>query len=105
MAIRTLTVQEFDRFRSARAALARLTTHAIEWFADDGDLVLGAIAYHKFLLDWSYVVLGRDGSGFRPIACDTGLRDLAHARKSLMDRMAMALRLGDHVSSPHQPAA
>ena len=71
-----------------------------------GALVLGAIAYHQSLLDWSFIVLGRDGGGgFRPIACDTGLRDLGHARRLLVERMAMALRTGDHVSSPHQPAA
>jgi hypothetical protein len=105
MAIRALTIQEFDRFRSARSVLARLTSHAVEWFADDAGLVLGAIAYHQVLLDWSLIVLARDSSGdFRPVACETGLRDLGEARRLLVEEMAMAKTTRDHVPS-HQPTA
>jgi hypothetical protein len=64
MAIRTLSRQEFDRFRSARTTMARrLTDKAVEWFADDMGAVLGAIAYDEGDLDWSFVILGRDNHG------------------------------------------
>jgi hypothetical protein len=35
MAIRALSIREFDRFNSARATVARHTDRAVEWFADD----------------------------------------------------------------------
>ena len=71
MAIRQLSLQEFDRFRSARAILARLTDKAVEWFADDTGRVLGAISYHRFHSAWSFIVLVRDtGGSFRGIARD-----------------------------------
>jgi hypothetical protein len=107
VAIRALTIQEFDRYRSARATLARVTDQAVEWFADDAGVVLGAIAYHRFQLDWSFIVLGRDhGGGFRAIARETGLRDLGEARRLLVEKMATAKTIRDHVPPPpHQPTA
>lgn len=89
MAIRALSRQEFDRFRSARATLALLTDRAVEWFADDTGVVLGAIAYDKSDLQWSFVVLGRDHDGeFRALDHDAGLRVLDDARRLLLERMA-----------------
>lgn len=106
MAIRALTIQEFDRIRSARSALARLTNHDVEWFADDTGLVLGAIAYHQVLLDWSFIVLERDHSGeFRPVACDVALRDLGEARRLLLEKMATVKPTRGEVPSPYQPTA
>jgi hypothetical protein len=106
MAIRALTIQEFDQIRSARSALARATNDAVEWFADDTGLVIGAIAYHQVLLDWSFIVFERDNrGGFRSVACEVALRDLGEARRLLVENMArVKSTLGD-VPSPHQPTA
>jgi hypothetical protein len=98
MAIRALSLQECDRFNSARAAVARHTDKAVEWFADDANVVLGAIAYHHFDLEWSFVVVGRDDHGqYRALDRDAGLRDLDHARRCLVEKMAIALVTGDQV--------
>jgi hypothetical protein len=92
MAIRALSLQEFNRFRAARSILALLTDKAVEWFADDTGRVLGAIACHRFHSAWSFIVLGRDTAGsFRGIASDTGLRGVDEARRRLMENMALAL--------------
>ena len=96
MAIRALSLQECDRFNSARATVARHTDKAVEWFADDANAVLGAIAYHHFDLEWSFVVVGRDNHGqYRALDRDAGLRDLDYARRRLVEKMALALVTGD----------
>ena len=91
MAIRALCLQDFDRFNSARARVARHTDQAVEWYADDTDTVLGAIAYHHLTLDWSLVVLRRDRDGtFRAIHRAAGLCVLDHARHLLLEQMETA---------------
>jgi hypothetical protein len=106
MAIRALTLQEFERFNSARATVARDTDLAVEWFADDADAVLGAIAYHHVDLQWSLVVMGRDSHGtFRVLDRVARLDVLDNARCLLVEKMAMAMTTGREVALPHQPAA
>jgi hypothetical protein len=101
MAIRALSLQEFDRFNSARAAVARHTDTAVEWFTDDTGDVLGAISYHAWNLDWSLVVLRQGGRGtFRALARDAGLHALDGARSRLVNTMAAVLMTGDQVSAP-----
>jgi hypothetical protein len=91
MAIRALSLQEFDRFNAARATVARHTDKAVEWFADDAGAVLGAIAYDHFDLEWSVVVLGRDDHGqFRALDRDGGMHVLDDARRILVEKMALA---------------
>jgi len=92
MAIRALSLQEFDRLNAARAAVRRHTDTAVEWFADDTGAILGAIAYHHFDLDWSIVVFGRDDTGdFRRLDRCAGLTILDDARHLLVNKMAIAL--------------
>jgi hypothetical protein len=100
VAIRTLSLQEFDKFRSARTAMARrLTAQAVEWFVDDAATVLGAIAYDARDLDWSFVILGRDTHGqFRALDRDIGLYDLDKARRLLVEKMALAMAINKEVS-------
>jgi hypothetical protein len=105
MAIRELSLQEFDRFRSARSMLARLTDKTVEWFADDTGRVLGVISYHRFHSAWSFVVLGRDKGSFCAITSDTGLRDLDEARRRLLENMALALPPPDSDVSSSRTAA
>jgi hypothetical protein len=96
MAIRPLCLQEFDRFNSVRARVARHTDQAVEWFADDTDGVLGAIAYHHLALDWSLVVLRRHGDGtFRAIDRVAGLCVLEDARGLLVEKMERARAADD----------
>jgi hypothetical protein len=103
MSIRALSIREPDRFNEARTTVARHIDHAVEWFADDGGAVLGAIAYHHFTLEWSLVVLQRDRGGeFRACGCDAGLRVLADVRRILVERMALAAA---DWSSSHRAAA
>jgi hypothetical protein len=105
MAIRALSAQEFTRFNSARATVARHTDKAVEWFADDAGTVFGAITYQQLDLAWSLVVLRRDHHGnFRALDRDAGLRDLDDARRVLVEKMALRVATGDQVSSP-RPAA
>jgi len=93
MAIRTLSLQEFDQFRSARTPLARgLTNKAVEWFVDDVRTVLGAIAYDERDLDWRFVILGRDTQNrFRAFDHGAGIKDLEEARRQLVEQMALAV--------------
>ena len=92
MAIRALSLQECDRFNSARATLAGHTDRAVEWFADDAGAILGAIAYDQFDLEWSLVVVGQDNHGtFRALDRAAGLRVLDDARLLLIEKMATAL--------------
>ena len=100
MAIRALSIREFDRFNATRATVARHADKAVEWFADDTDAVLGAIAYHQSDLDWSFVVLGRDHLGtFRALDRAAGLQVLDDARRLVVEKMAMALATGDQGSA------
>jgi hypothetical protein len=88
VAIRALSMQEFDRFGAGRVSLNGLTHKAIEWFADDAGIVLGAIAYHPVNLEWSYVIMGRDIYGkFGALDLDTGLCDLDVVRRLLLEKM------------------
>ena len=92
MAIRALSRQEFDRFRSTRVTLNGPTSTALEWFADDAGVILGAIVYHESALDWSFVILTRDTDGdFRTLDRGTGLHSLDEARRLLFSRMETAL--------------
>jgi hypothetical protein len=91
MAIRALSPQETDRFNSARAIVARHTDKAVEWFADDADAVLGALAFDQYDLAWSLVVLRRDQRGqFRALDPDGCLHVLDDARRVLVEKMARA---------------
>jgi hypothetical protein len=99
MAIRALSLREFDRFNAARARVARHTDQAVEWFADDTGSVLGALAYHHLALDWSLVVLKQNDDGtFRAIERAAGLRVLDDARRLLVDKMAAARQTDDRVA-------
>jgi hypothetical protein len=96
MAIRALCLQEFDRLNSARARVARHTDQAVEWFADDTGAVLGAIAYHHLDLDWSLVVLRREGDGtFSAVERAAGLKVLDDARRTLIEKMETACAAAD----------
>jgi hypothetical protein len=100
MAIRALSLQECDRFNSARAAVAGHTDTAVEWFTDDTGDVLGALSYDPWDLDWSLVVVRRDGRGtFCALARDTGLRALDDARCRLVNTMAAVVMTDDQVSA------
>jgi hypothetical protein len=104
MAIRALCLQDCDRLNAARAAVALHTDTAVEWFTDDTGDVLGAIAYHAGDLEWSWVVLRRDGRGpFRALARDTGLSALDDARSRLVHTMAAVVTTGEPMSAPDQP--
>jgi hypothetical protein len=96
MAIRALSKQEFDGFGSPSWTLARLTEHAIEWFADDAAPIVGAIASHGSGLDWSFVILKRDRYGkVRALDLDLGIRDPEAARQRLFERMTTALEASE----------
>jgi hypothetical protein len=98
MAIRALSLKEFDRFNAARARVARHTDQAVEWFADDTSTVLGAIAYHHLALDWSLVVLKRNSDGtFRAVERAAGLHVLDDARRLLVEKMAAARETDDRL--------
>jgi hypothetical protein len=95
MAIRTLSLLEFDTFRSARTMMARrLTEKAVEWFAHEKGAVLGAITYDERDLNWSFVILGRDHYGkFRALDRDVGFDALQDARRLLVEKMALVVAL------------
>jgi hypothetical protein len=91
MAICALSFQEFDRFNAVRATVARHLDTAVEWFANEEQDVLGAIAYHHRDLDWSWVVLRRDHRGeFCALARAGALRVLDDARQRLLETMSRA---------------
>jgi hypothetical protein len=101
MAIRAMFRQEFDRFASAQSALADLTHRAVEWFADDTGVVLGAMTHHESDLNWSFVVLGRNNLGqFHPLYLDFGFWNCDEARRLLFAKMETALATGEHALAP-----
>jgi hypothetical protein len=105
MPIRALSFHDCDRFNAARAAVARHTDTAVEWFVDDTGTVLGAVAYHHRALDWSFLVLQRTThGGFRALDGDAGLCALDEARCELMKRMARAVAASDHQWLPRPVA-
>jgi hypothetical protein len=96
MAIRALSRQEFDRFGSPSRTLARLTDHAIAWFADDVAPIVGAIAPRGSDRAWSFVILKRDRYGkVRAVDLTVGIRDSEAARHRLFERMTTALEASD----------
>jgi hypothetical protein len=96
MAIRALSSQEFDRFRSAQATLTHFTDKAVEWFTDDSSLVFGAVAHHESDLNWSFVVLDRGTDGqFRPRCLQFGVWNVNEARRLLLAKMAIVLATVD----------
>jgi hypothetical protein len=106
MAIRALSLREFDAFNATRARVARHTDQAVEWFADDTETVLGAIAYHHLDLDWSFVVLRRHRDGtFRVSDRAAGFRVLDDARRRLLDTMETACGISDPVVTSRATAA
>ena len=92
-----------DDVEAALSALVRMRVADlrrvwVEWFGDDGGLIIGAIAYHPSSLEWSYVILGRDIYGrFHALDLDTGLRDLEEARRLLVEKMTRAAAAGNQV--------
>jgi hypothetical protein len=105
MAVRALSLWEFDRFNAVRATLARHTDHAVEWFAEDTGAVLGAIAYHPSDLAWSLVVMERlHDDQFHVCDRAAGLPALDDARRLLSEKMASALTTRQWASA-HRAAA
>jgi hypothetical protein len=97
MAIRALSKQEFERFGLPSWTLARLTDHAIAWFADEAAPIVGAIAPHGSEFDWSFVILKRDHYGkVRALDLTFGIRDPEAARQRLFERMTTALEASDN---------
>jgi hypothetical protein len=84
MGIRAPSLQEFRRLNAARTVVRTHTDKAVEWFADDTDSVLGAIAYHHLNLAWSIVVFARDPAGdFRRVYRCADLSVLDDARHTI----------------------
>jgi hypothetical protein len=106
MAIRALSLRETDRFNAARATVAQHTAQAVEWFADDDGDVLGAITYQHRDLEWSVMVLRRDGRGaFSTLDHHSGLHVLDAARRLVLMKMTMALSSGRRVEAPAKRVA
>jgi hypothetical protein len=105
MAIRAVSRQEFDRFGATRVTINGVTHKAIEWFADDTGVVIGAIAYDESALGWAFVILARDIYGnFRAFNLETGLGDLDDTRRRVRQKIAMAVASSTNVC-PLPPAA
>ena len=106
MAIRALSLREFKQFNATRARVARHTDQAVEWFANDNETVLGALAYHHLSLDWSLVVLRRNSDDtFRASDRAAGLSVLDDARRLLLDKMEVACAATDPVVASRAAAA
>jgi hypothetical protein len=101
MGIHALSRQEFDRFSSTQLTLAAFTTAAVEWFADDTGLVLGAVTHREADRHWSFVVLVRDSHGqFGPLTLQFGAWNAGEARRLLLARMNAALTTVEQESLP-----
>jgi hypothetical protein len=105
MTIRALSRQEFDRFAATQPTVSDFTADAVEWFADDTGLVLGAVTYRKADHPWSFVVLARDTHGqFAPLNLQFGAWNAAEARRLVIARMETAVLNADQAGRP-RPAA
>src|SRR5689334_20312995 len=98
MPIRAVSRKEFDAFNPFRASELDVVLQELEWFADDGGIVIGVIALDLADQDYFVGVLGPDGSGvFRAIDVESCLETVDDARAELMSRMQKALASGETV--------
>jgi hypothetical protein len=86
----SLSKQEFDQLLTTPATSRSVLRKAVEWFADDTGLVVGAIALHDSNL-WSFVVLRHVRGAFRAMGLDYGFNGPDHARRLLRARMERTL--------------
>lgn len=88
MAIKQISVKEFDSFRPVRGPMVGTLIQEREWFAEDGGVVIGAVTYDASDEDWGYVVLGRDQAGqFRGIDIEVSMDSAEKAKKALLAKM------------------
>jgi len=88
MPIHSISRQEFDAYKPARAPGIEMLVEEVEWFADERGVIIGALARDRTDHDWSYVVLGPDERGaFRGIEFRVNIDSLDAARESLLTKM------------------
>jgi hypothetical protein len=98
MAIRSVSRDEFDKFKPARSPILEMTIEEVEWFADDGGIVIGVLARDRADDDWSAAILGRDERGqFRAIDMAVSVKTRDEARTLLNAKMEKALATGETV--------
>lgn len=93
--MRKISKARFEALSYARLPLIKGFASEIEWFANEGNTILGTILADNIDHDFAAVVLGRDEVGiFRWIDGSTGIKSLDKARSSLIERMSFQSSTG-----------
>lgn len=86
--IKKMSPERFEALTYSKHPIAEFVSREVEWFSDNKELVLGAVALDLTDKDWSWVVLGRDEAGlFRAIDLNTSILSRSRARTTLKERM------------------
>jgi hypothetical protein len=94
----TILRREFDSLVPPRPEVAGMFGREVEWFADEGRVLVGIVIRDKPDRDWSWVLLGRDEKGvFRAIENEVSLDGRQKARQRLVARLKANLRSGKEI--------
>ena len=88
LAIKLISLRQFDAFEPTRVPIAGVAWEELEWFADDAGNVIGVLTHDLKDDDWGYALLGRDSNGvFRAIENDVSIERQNYARTRLIAEM------------------
>ena len=63
MSVKSISSLKFNRFLPTRNHLRTVIGKGVEWFADDSENTIGAIAFSREERGWNYAILKRDWMG------------------------------------------
>ena len=88
MAIRKITLREFNHLSSSGSGLASFIGDELEWFADDAVKVIGAIALGRGGQGCNYTILVRDEVAVSHVH---GVRENLYNLKAARDELTRAM--------------
>ena len=88
---RKISREEFDKLFPNRSLLEAYTGELVEWFANDGNTILGAIDQEPKEDAWSYVVLkGQHETELRVVELKENIKSRVDAETELFRKMEAA---------------
>jgi hypothetical protein len=88
MSINTIARSRVQSLVADNPSLERIIGNEVEWFANDAETLIGTIAHDAALDHWTYVLLGKAGTGsYHALAIETGLVSQDEATVRLLRAM------------------
>jgi len=85
MAVKNISRERFAQLLPADFSVESSGGNQLEWWANEGETILGTVAKQKSTEGWLYVLLGRDGHGeFGVLSLELGMNSLHAARLRLL---------------------